>query len=341
MFEFDLQLFDDDATETSAVETSSEESTETSSEETSEQELPEEFEGLEEYKEDILKDISEMEKSQTQQENSYETSSPSQVDEVAALKAQIDEYKKQFGELPQSQPQQQPQQQPKQTQQQIPQVQIPQLQLTPEVSAKIKDAIKQEAMRISGMSEDDANAVDEYGDEDDPNYLRWQQANKIAEGNVYNAIRQAQQQQAIQQQVFLQRHNEAVQTFNEFYQKAVAEKDFNEIVQFAKGEYFNSLPKPVQDVVFDSYVRIEKNVASPAEALLVQQFFDQARTSYRNKLKTTPRKQVSGVSKSFPKIDQLNGANGNLSGGVSSHDLEKLMNEDFDTFEKKFGKYFK
>ena len=138
----------------------------------------------------------------------------------------------------------------------------------------------------------------------------------------------------------MQRHYEAVQTFNNFYEKAVAEKDFKETVNFAKGEYFDSLPKPVQDVVFDSYVRIEKNIASPAEALLVQQFFDQARTAYRNKVKTTRRKQVSGVSKSFPKIDQLNGANGMHNSSMSAADFEKMMNADFDSFDKRYGKFF-
>ena len=335
MLEFDLQLFNDDTAETSEVETSSEESTETSSEETSEQELPEGFEGLEEYKKDILKDISEMEKTQTQKE----TSSPSQVDEVAALKAQIDEYKKQFGELPKTQPQQQPQQQPKQTQQQIPQVKIPQLQLTPEVTSKIKTAINEEAKRISGLNEEDLNAIQEYGDEDDANYQRWQMANKIAEENVYSAIRQAQIQQANQQREFLQNHYAAVQSYNDFAQREMSSPEFEKIKNFAIGEYFDSLSPTAQNVIFSSYERIERQTASPAEVLLIQNFFANAKAAYTEKKNSVPRKTTQ--PKTMPKIDSLNGANGNLSGGISSRDLENLMNEDFDAFEKQFGKYFK
>ena len=142
MFEFDLQLFDEKSEEPQSA-------PETETSEESAEPLPEELSGLpEEYAREVL---AEHEHHQTEPEVEEEsqpafaeerkTPAPStvpydrfkeKVDEANRLKAQLAEYQKR------QQPQQQQQYQP------------PQFRITPEISAKITQAIDAEAMTMTG-----------------------------------------------------------------------------------------------------------------------------------------------------------------------------------------------
>ena len=142
MFEFDLQLFDEKSEEPQSA-------PETETSEESAEPLPEELSGLpEEYAREVL---AEHERHQTEPEveeesqpalaEEHKPQTPStvpydrfkeKVDEANRLKAQLAEYQKR------QQPQQQQQYQP------------PQFRITPEISAKITQAIDAEAMTMTG-----------------------------------------------------------------------------------------------------------------------------------------------------------------------------------------------
>ena len=183
MFEFDLQLFAEESSEPqSAPETPSEESAEP---------LPEELSGLpEEYAREVLAEH-EHQQTEVEEESSpteeRKTQTPStvpydrfkeKVDEANRLKAQLADYQKR------QQPQQQQQYQP------------PQFRITPEISAKITQAIDAEAMTMTGFSQDDVASL-EYADVDDPRLAQWAQAKSIASAEVFNAIRENRRLQAL------------------------------------------------------------------------------------------------------------------------------------------------
>ena len=331
MKDFDLQLFDEEVAESSGESTAENSSTESTSE------LPEGFEGLEEFKDEILQELSGEEKSEeTEEQSEYK----SKDEEIAALKKQIEESKGQGVQSQQKTPpvQQTPQQLPRQPQMQAP----PPMQVTPEFMAAYKKATNALAMQMAGMSEKDLKEL-EFADEDDPNLQRWQLAQKMAANKVQADIQQARQNQAMQAQRYMNIRNAAVQSYNEYSAREMKESDFEQVKNFAVGELFKVLPMQAQLTLSDSYNKILRDQATPAEIMLVQNYFAQAKAIYRSqKGKQKNNQSARNAADKLPKIDNLNGASGSVSNGYSVKDLEKIIDEttDFDKLDPKIRKLF-
>lgn len=337
MIEFDIQRFADDG------ETTSDATPESAPESQAEEQepIPEELGGL---PEDIAREtMAEWEQSQTTQEAEPAQSEPritredyqSKLAEIEQLRAQLAQYQQpQQPQQPQAPPQQpqQPAQEPQLPQaQQVPQAQfqIPQLKMTPELSKKISDAISAEAKAMTGFSDDDVASLD-YADDDDPRLAQWAQAKNIAQSRVYTAIYQTQVAQQQQAQQFYNDHMAAVNTYNEFVKKEFAEPDFQAIQQFATNDFFNQLKPYEQAVIAQSYVRVERQIASPAEMMVVKDYYERAKAAYRSrsgrKRATQPRQTMAPQ---LPRTDQLKGASTTSDGQLSTGDIERMLEGDF------------
>ena len=242
--------------------TTAEPSPENQSEE--EKQLPEELNGLpKEYAEETL---AEWEKTQAErQSESAPTEETFTLEQYRAREKEVEELKAKLAEYQKQQPQQQrPQRQQPQARQVQPQFQSPPLRITQEDSRKIAEAITAEAMSISGLSKEDVASL-EYADEDDPRVATWNQARSLAQNEVYNTIRQARARQEQQTRQFLADHNAAIDIYNTFAQKEFSEPDFKEIQNFATNEFFNELSPNEQRIIANSYLRVERQIASPAD----------------------------------------------------------------------------
>lgn len=334
--EFDLQRFTEDGQP--VADTPSEPVAEISTENpaTEEQPLPEELNGI---PEDIAREaLAEWEATKPQEEPQPETGQvppeekpitredyQAKVKEAEQLKAQLAQYQQQATQTQAQQPRQQRQFQP------------PQMRITPEVSARINEAIKAEAMALTGMSTDDVASL-EYADNDDPRLAQWNQAKSIAQNRVYNAIQQAQVAQQRQAQQFYNNHLAATQTYNEFAQKEFAEPDFKEIQKFATNEFFEQLKPNEQQIIANSYLRVERQIASPAEMLVVKNYYERAKAAYHTRgaktnrqSKPTPAQQAAHL----PRVDQLQGAAGK--GEMTVAELERMLETtDFDKIPKQY-----
>ena len=323
--EFDLQRF----AEENSQDTNAESETQVE-----ESPIPEELNGLpEEIARETLAEWKDSQpKTETQAETQVEETQPKEepitreqyqavIDEVNKLKAQLAETQKQ------SQP-------TAQVQRPQPQFQPPQLRLTQENAKLIDNAITAEAMKLSGMSKDDVASLD-YADDDDPRISQWNQAKRIAENRVYNTITQMQAVQQQQAQKFYTSHAEAVNSYNEFAKKEFAEPDYKEIQQFATNEFFERLSAQEQQVIANSYLRVEKQIASPAEVFVVKKYYEMAKAAYR----TRGAKQKTATNKStnyqLPKSDQLKGSSTAGDGRLSNSDIEKLLQGDFTKLDEK------
>lgn len=331
---FDLQRFTEDGQP--VADTPSEPTVETSTEApaTEEQPLPEELNGI---PEDIAREaLAEWEATKPQEEPQPETGHvPPEEKPITRedYQAKVKEAEQLKAQLAQYQQQQQVPQQPRQPAQ----VQQPQFRLTPEVSAKIAAAIKAEAMALTNMSADDvANLA--YAENDDPHLVQWNQATSIAQNRVYNAIQQAQVAQQRQAQQFYNNHLAATQTYNEFAQKEFSEPDFKEIQKFATHEFFEQLKPNEQQIIANSYLRVERQIASPAEMLVVKNYYERAKAAYRTRGaktnrqgKPTPAQQAA----TLPRVDQLQGAAGK--GEMTVAELERMLETtDFDKIPKQY-----
>lgn len=359
MLNFELQLFADDETpeissaeETSTVETGTEES---------QPELPEEFEGLEEFHDEILAELKGGETAENTGEETGKIPVGQKVpyerfkqvnDERKALKAEIEELKKARENIPQSQPQETPPvtQQPQRQQpimRNAPELPAPaQMRVTPEIAKAFKNAVDELAMQWTGFTPEQVKDF-EFAEEGDENAEYWKSTRNLAANEVQSRIQQFRQEKALQRQQFLREHAAAVQSYNEYAKAEMSAPDYKDVLAYTTGEFFESLPPAQQQALANSYVRVERNIASPAEIFFVQAMFEKAKTAYHaqkgNNQKIENPKQKSAQAKSLPRVDRLNGANGNGSSGVLTvRDLEKLIDEtdDFDKLDPRVRKIF-
>lgn len=321
--EFELQRFADE--EEQSAEPSSE------SEQTEEKPLPEELNGL---PEEIAREtLAEWEKMQAEPESEVKAEPETEpapveekisredyqakVSEVEQLKAQLAQYQRQQQSAQQEEPPTPKPQQP----------QPPQMKLTPEISKKITEAIEAEAINMTGFSADDLESL-QYADDDDPRLAQWNQAKRIAENNVYTAIGRAREYRRQQEQNFYNEHMAAVNIYNEFAQKEFAEPDFQAIQKFATNEFFEQLPPSEQTILAESYLRVERQTASPAEMLVVKNYYERAKSAYRARgAKAKPATNQPKVQ--LPRTDQLKGASSTSDGQLSARDIEKMLEGDF------------
>ena len=312
VFNFDLQRFDDEQP------TTVEPTPETSE---NQEPIPEELGGLDE---DTAREaMAEWKESQQETDPTQDgvaavgdtvsrTDYQSKANEVEYLKAQLEQFRQR--EHAQRQAQQAP---------------MPQVKITPEISAKLNEAIKAEAMAMTGFSEDDVASLD-YADDDDPRLSQWSQARTIAQSNVIGAIRQAQQIQQLQAQQYIENQRAAIDSYNSFAQQEFKEPDFQNIQHFATNEFFSSLTPAEQKIIANSYLRIERQLASPAEMLVVKNYYEKAKAAYRGmrgrgQVRQTPQQQAMGL----PRVDQLGGSAGK--GEISAAELERMLDTtDFD-----------
>lgn len=355
MFEFDLQMFADEEAEQS-VETSAEvENTDVEAGEVETQEpeeekepIPEELDGLpEEAAREVMAEAAKLDEDKAEPESEPQEIDDSQitktqqipykrfkekVDESNALKAELEAYKKQYGALNNQQPvQQEPQNfgQPAMMQPVMANNQprqVPQLNLTPDVMKQIEELKKQEALRMSGLSQEDLDGM-EYMEEDDPRKTQYQFALKMAENTVMSRIQQAQMEQMRQAEATLRAHDASVQEYNQFAKREMAEPDFQNVMKFAAEEYFFKRSPVEQQTLSEAYYRIERNVASPADVMLIKNYFTEAKNAYHSGNSATKSKNPMSKVKqagTFPRSQQVQGSSDNDT-GVSVATLEKML----------------
>lgn len=367
MFYFDLQMFAEEEVE-QTIDTEVTESPEGEQEE-EKKPIPEELGGLpEDAAREVMAEAEKLQQAEEEpQEDTGEVSKAEEesivkkeaipyvrfkqkVDESNALKAELESYKAKYGELnaqpaqqsqpaPQVQQTQKPQQnQPMQQVQYQPMPQdMPPLNLTPEIVKQIDDLKKQEALRMTGLSQEDLDGM-EYMEDDAPRKQQYQFALKMAENSIVSRIQQARIEQARQAEAFMQAHNASVADYNAFASKEMAAPDFQQVMKFAAEDYLAKKSPAEQQTIMMAYNRVEQNTASPAEVLLIKNYFTEAKNAFHGQ---KPQKKNNAMTKaqqaaSFPRSQQVEGASDNDT-GVSVATLEKMLAEkSWDEIPKKY-----
>lgn len=332
MDKLNLQMFADDDVET--METVEAEST---TEEAPSEEIPEELEGIsEDVAREVLSEAQDdsVNAEQDSDNKPVDTQKPEpgqkipyqrfkqQVDKANDLEAQLAAYRNKFGDInAPAQAAQPPAQPPVQTA--PPQ---PKMQFSPAIMKQIQEAVKQRAMQLTGMTQEDIDSL-EYADEDDQRASVWDNAMKFAESDVYAGIRQAQAQRAQEIQRMLQEHEDTVRAFNDYTEKQQADPNFLKIQEYAtdaeKG-YAAKLSDSDRNVIASAYQRIQRNTASPQDAYLVRQYFEQAKADYYSQSGTPRPAKRNPTQKAHPRSEQINGAT-SPDGSVSVEQLKDML----------------
>ncbi|WP_303104108.1 hypothetical protein [uncultured Mitsuokella sp.] len=204
----------------------------------------------------------------------------------------------------------------------------PQLRFTPDVQKAFDATVDKQAMTMTGLSKEDVDAM-EYMDDNDPRKTQYQTARKYAEVAIMQQIYAAQQEQQRRAKVFLDNHRKNIEVYNTFAQQEMQDPDFEQIKNYAKNEFFESLPESQQPVIVGAYTRIERQTANDADIMLIQNYFNNAKAAYRKNnpvqaasKNTTKQKMKQAVS--MPRAGQVNGTSG-YSGAVTGETLAEMM----------------
>lgn len=217
-------------------------------------------------------------------------------------------------------------------QQQVQKPVIQSFNITPEIAQKIETAAQLEAMKMTGMTKDDIEALT-YADDDDPKRTSWQTALSLARSTISNSIVTAAQEQQRRELAFLQEHQKLVDNFNAFSNQEMQEEDFGKVQEFAVGEYFKGKSPMEQQILTEAYDRVQRNVASPAEYLSVMNYFKEAKGAYFAKNpKAAPAvnkkdsiKQKIAQAEKQPRSSQIDGATSTDGKSVTVESLQQML----------------
>lgn len=258
-----------------------------------------------------------------------------EVDEKKSLKAEVDSLRAELAAMREHNGAMVNPPQPQQTTtQQVPQQRAQSdnqnFRFTPEVVTAIKQAIKEQAMQMSGLTQEDVDNLD-YADDDDQRKQQWYYASKAAEAKVMGAIQQAQMERERRSQAFMQQHQRQVDSYNAFVNAEKQEADFENVKQYAGTTFFETLSPDDQTLIRGAYERIERNTASPSEIALIKRFFQDAKASYYAGIKAQKQPNTAAVNKvkqanAHPRAETIEGSAAKT-GGPSVASLERMLNE--------------
>lgn len=206
-----------------------------------------------------------------------------------------------------------------------------------EVMKQLKQVVDQETMKMTGMSQDDVEAL-EYMDDDDTRKQTWNTARKFAEAQVFQKVQEARNMQLAESRRKIAVHNENVLRYNEFARKQMEDPNFKAIQSYAINDYFSSRDKHDQEIIAGAYSRIQNNAGSPTDTMIIRDYFTAAKNAYNrahgskkttNSEKNTVIKVKQGQA--FPRSGDIEGASSDP-GAVTVETLERML--DTTPFEK-------
>ncbi|MBR1645900.1 MAG: hypothetical protein IJ685_03885 [Selenomonadaceae bacterium] len=258
------------------------------------------------------------------------------LDRKNEFERELAAYRERYGSL-NAQPQQNYQQPPQDSYQQIqqqnyqqaPQQQPPAQQsappiqnLTEDMIKNFEDAITFGAKQLSGFSDEQVDELN-YLDDDDPRIKQWEFAKKIAENAVYAnyLTAQANRQQEMQRRAYMQ--NQSVSAFNDYVTRQQAADNFAAVQQFAANDFFNQQSDLDKMAISDARYRIENNISTPSDFMVIRDFFTRAKAAYDSRNNSAPKFNLNAAPQ-FPRTDKINGIPGS-GGGVTNASLAEMM----------------
>ena len=311
--------------------------------------IPEELSDLgEEYARGAMKEWQEQQQqAQEEQEQPLppppvQQPQPPQVDEVTQLRGTVQQLQAQLAQIQQAAAMAMQQQQ--QRQQPSPPPPPRQPQLTQENIKLLEQAIDIKAMELTGLTKDDVASF-EFADDGDEKLIRWKYGKEAARVDILNQLHQVQLQKQAERQELFKRQQENIANFNTFVKTEMQEPDHQQIANYAMTDYFATLSPQNRIIVRSAYDRIEKNIAEPADILLTQMYYTQAKQAFRSGQGKQPaqgKPKVQQKPPQMPRIDQASGTTNPVGDTISMKDLEKLIESgEFNKIPKKYQDYYR
>ena len=111
---------------------------------------------------------------------------------------------------------------------------------------------------------------------------------------------------------------------------------------FAENEFFNAQSDIDKQIIQETYARVSNNTASPADVMVVQNYFSMAKSAFENRQapqvqRQQPKPKTKPAANNFPRTNQISGSTGG--GGISQAALaEMLQNKDWNKIPPNYQK---
>ena len=202
------------------------------------------------------------------------------------------------------------------------------IKITPELSKAIEDMAFNRAVQMTGMTQDALDAL-EYAEDDDANKKQFETAKAIAKSAVMNDLnnRFMQMQQQVQAQAKQQQEN--IKDMQAFSQEIMQVENYQDICNYATGEFIKTLPPAHQQAIRDAYIRADRGTNSVQDNMILRSFWKAGLNAYNNAhaMQTQPKQNQAATTNTekinnkmtqrnkMPRVAQLNSsgdANKNL-----------------------------
>lgn len=163
----------------------------------------------------------------------------------------------------------------------VPQVQqTSEPRITPEMAAKVNQIAFNEALKLSGLTKEEVDVL-EYAADDDPRALAWKGSLEMARTRTWGAVNTELENRRQQQAQLVQQHQQVVSSYAAFEQEQMQAPDFEKAKEYAINTYFSKLSPLDQQTVEAAWNRVERQVCSPQDVMVVKNYYQNAVADYR------------------------------------------------------------
>ena len=193
-----------------------------------------------------------------------------------------------------------------------PAAQLTKIKTDPKIISAVEKAVRENAKKICNLSDDDIESL-EYDDAPDRK-VQWEAALSLSRSEAWKFIDSEVANRNAQQQQLLKIHDTVIKDYTDFEAAEKQDANVDKVRSFAIGDYFKAKPEFEQAAIADAWNRIERQVCSPQDVLLVKHYYSDAKKAYydKNPVTTTVTNKKSNAQKlkqagKLPRVDNIKG----------------------------------
>lgn len=187
---------------------------------------------------------------------------------------------------------------------------VPQLKITPEMIDAVNPLIKQRALQMAGLKEDELDGL-EYAEDGERKQQMYNNAVALARNQVmidlnnrYMQMQEERQRQAYERQ-------QSISAVNSLVEKINATPNHEAVANYATSEYLASLPPMAQQCIKQAYARADKGQSTYADNMILENFWNNGVAAYNAAHNTGTAGRINrnmNIKNKMPRAGQVQNA---------------------------------
>lgn len=186
-------------------------------------------------------------------------------------------------------------------------------QITPELAKTINGLIQNKAIKLSGLTKDEIDAL-EYADDDDTNKMRYEQAKSMARNMVMQDVNN--KYLALQNRMQYQQNMSRViaSETQKFVNEIKGTENYQNIMTYATGEGLSKYSPYEQEAIKEAYAKVNAGVGNAGDMMVLRSFWNKSVADFnsnnpgiKTNTATNIKKQINNKNK-MPRVTQIQGS---------------------------------